>query len=47
MNEKQYTVALFVCIAVCVLLTLLHLSWAAGAYGRSSIIWFIAQEVWP
>ncbi len=46
MNDKTYRILLITLGAVCLLLTVAHLVYAALAYPNSSVIQFILAEWW-
>lgn len=46
MSEKTFTRVLIALVAVCLVLTVAHFSWAVYAYQHCSIIEFIARELW-
>ena len=46
MREKIFTRLLIAVLAVCVLLTAAHFLYAAAAYGHTSILYFVAKELW-
>ena len=46
MKSKTFLILLSVVVAVCVVLTLIHLIYAISAYKQCSIIYFIAKELW-
>lgn len=46
MNDRTFLKILISLIGVCLLLTVAHLIWAVWAYQHSSIIQFIAKELW-
>jgi len=46
MDETRYLKLLTVLVALGIVLTLAHLCYAVYAYERSSIIQFIARELW-
>ena len=47
MKEKTYKRLLAVTIAVCFILTAVHMGYIIYAYKNSSISYFISQEIWP
>ena len=46
MQPKTFRILLCYTLALCLLLTAAHFLYAVYAYGHSSIIQFIAQELW-
>lgn len=46
MKEKIFFRVLISVIGVCIILTFAHLIYAVNAYEHSSIIYFIAKELW-
>lgn len=46
MKPKTFVILLIVAVVVCLLLTAAHLAYAVWAFPRSSIIEFIAKELW-
>lgn len=46
MKSRVFTKILICVIAVCLLLTIAHVIYAAYAYQHCSIIQFIARELW-
>ncbi len=46
MKDSLYFRILLILLAVCMLATVAHVIYAADAYTRASIIYFIGEEVW-
>lgn len=46
MNSKTFTTLLVAITFLCALLTVAHMLYAIDAYSRTSIIYFIAKELW-
>ncbi len=46
MKQKTYFNILIAVVAVCLILTIAHMIYAVNAYEHSSIIYFIAKELW-
>ena len=46
MKAKTFYVVLILVAVICVLLTIAHIVYAVYAYQHSSIIQFIAKELW-
>lgn len=46
MREKTFTALFLALVLLCVLVTAAHLAYAVWAYQHSSIIYFIAKELW-
>ncbi len=46
MNNKAFRIILYTVITLCVILTAAHAAYAVYAYSHSSIIYFIAKELW-
>lgn len=46
MKERTFKVVLLAVLAVCLVLTVAHFAYAVYAYDHSSIIQFIAKELW-
>ena len=46
MNDRTFFKILIALVGVCLILTVAHLIWAVWAYQHSSIIQFIAKELW-
>ena len=47
MKKDRVWLYLFLLAAVLAAATVGHLIWAVSAYGRASIVTFIAREWWP
>ena len=46
MKRRTFLIILISVVAVCLALTVAHFVYAAWAYDRSSIIYFIGKELW-
>lgn len=46
MNRKAFSVLLGVVLSLCIILTVAHVAYVVYAYNHSSIIYFIAKELW-
>ena len=46
MSDKIFTRLLITVLAVCLILTIVHLAYAIYAYQHCSIIYFIGKELW-
>ncbi len=46
MKQKTYFNILIAVVAICLILTIAHMIYAVNAYEHSSIIYFIAKELW-
>ncbi len=46
MKEKYFRILLISVFIVCVAVTIAHVAYDVYAYGHSSIIYFIAKELW-
>ncbi|MBQ5842129.1 MAG: hypothetical protein IIW63_03130 [Clostridia bacterium] len=46
MKNRTYLIILFSVIGICAALTIAHFVYAVYAYQHSSIIYFIAKELW-
>ncbi len=46
MKPKTFYLVLFSVLGLCVILTAAHFIYAADAYSRCSIIYFIGKELW-
>ena len=46
MKTRTFIITLSILLIVCFLATLLHAIYVADAYNTSSIIYFIANELW-
>lgn len=46
MKEKYFRILLLTVLILCIAVTVVHLAYDIYAYGHSSIIYFIAKELW-
>ncbi len=46
MKQKTYFNVLITVVVICLILTVAHMIYAVNAYEHSSIIYFIAKELW-
>ena len=46
MKDRTFLIVLMAVLAVCVVLTAAHLTYAVYAYRHCSVIEFIARELW-
>ena len=46
MSNKTFHILLYTVLALCLAVTLVHLIYDVYAYQHSSIIYFIAEELW-
>lgn len=46
MKDRTFLIILYTMLGICVLLTIVHFTYAIYAYKHCSIIEFIAKELW-
>lgn len=46
MEPRKFRTLMYCVIGACLVLTVLHFGYAVYAYNHSSIIYFIAKELW-